>query len=100
MNQAGLAKYVFDFGHLPRTTQLVRESGLRAFLLHLRASEEMPEHKAKGAITVQCLQGAVLFSTAEESVDLETGSLISLPGGVLHSLVARRASLILVTVCE
>ena len=100
MNQAELTTYTADFSHLARTTQLVREGGIRAFLLHLGASEEMPEHQVKGPITVQCLQGAVLFSTAEESVELISGSLISLPGRVPHSLVARRASLMLVTVCE
>lgn len=100
MKQAELSSYLADFSQLPRTTQLVRESGARAFLLHLRASEEMPEHKVKGAITVQCLQGSVLFSTAGESVELFTGSLISLPGSVPHSLIARRGSLLLVTVCE
>ena len=100
MDQAQIANYVSDFAGLPRTVQLVRESGLRSFLLHLRASEEMPEHKVKGAITVQCLQGRVLFSTAEESIELEAGSLISLPGGVSHNLVARRGSLMLVTVSE
>lgn len=100
MNQAELATYTSDFGLLSRTTQLVREAGMRAFLLHLHASEEMPEHQVKGPITVQCLQGTVLFSTNEESVELISGSIISLPGGVPHRLVARTASLLLVTVRE
>jgi quercetin dioxygenase-like cupin family protein len=100
VNQAELSNYNSDFSHLPRTTQLVRESGLRAFLLHLRAEEEMPEHKVKGPITVQCLQGRVLFSTADDSAELISGSLISLPGGVPHRLFARTASLMVVTVAE
>jgi quercetin dioxygenase-like cupin family protein len=100
VNSAELSAYTSDFSNLARTTQLVREAGLRAFLLPLRAGEEMPEHKVKGPITVQCLQGNVLFSTADESVELQSGSIISLPGGVPHSLNARTASLMIVTVCE
>jgi quercetin dioxygenase-like cupin family protein len=100
MNQVELSPYVSDFANLPRMTQLLREGGIRAFLLHLHALEEMPDHKVKGAITVQCLHGSVLFSTEQDSVELITGSIISLPGGVLHKLVARRGSLMLVTVSE
>lgn len=100
MNQAELSTYLSDFANLPRTVQLVRESGVRAFLLHLHAFEEMPEHKVNGPITVQCLQGAVLFSTADEKIELITGSIISLPAKVPHSLTARRGSLMLVTVAE
>jgi quercetin dioxygenase-like cupin family protein len=100
MKQIELSAHANDFGTLGRTTQLIREGGLRSFLLHLRANEEMPEHKVKGPITVQCLQGSVLFRTATEDAELITGSLISLPGEVSHSLFARRASLMLVTVFE
>jgi quercetin dioxygenase-like cupin family protein len=100
VKSAELSNYASNFSQLARTTQLVREAGLRAFLLHLHAGEEMPEHKVKGPITVQCLQGSVLFSTAEESIEWISGSIISLPGGVPHSLVARGSSLMVVTVCE
>jgi len=51
VNQAELTTYTADFSRLARTTQLVREGGIWAFLLHLGASEEMPEHKVKGPIT-------------------------------------------------
>jgi quercetin dioxygenase-like cupin family protein len=100
MNQANLSPYVSDSANLPRMTQLVRESGLRAFLLHLHALEEIPDHKAKAAITVQCLEGAVLFSTEHESVELTTGSIISLPGGETHKLLARQDALMLITLAD
>jgi quercetin dioxygenase-like cupin family protein len=66
----------------------------------LHAFEEMPKHKVNEAITVQCLQGSVLFSTADQNLELITGSVISLPGKGPHSLTARRGSLMLVTVAE
>lgn len=100
MTQVEIGPYAEDFSALSKMTQLVREAGVRAFLLHLRANEEMAEHKVKGPITVHCLHGSVLFRTATQEADLATGSLLSLPGGVPHSLLARRASLLLITVCE
>lgn len=100
MKQVQLSPYLEDFSALNRTTQLIRDAGIRTFLLRLHAGEQMPEHKVSGPITVHCLQGSVLFRTATEEAELVSGSLLSLPGQVPHSLLARRASLILVTVCE
>ena len=72
-------------GDLPRTTPLVRETGLRAMLLHLREGEEIPEHQNRGAITVQCMQGHVIFFAAGERIELTPGLLISLPLAVAAS---------------
>ena len=100
MNQVDLSRYVSDFESLPRATTLLREEGLRCFLLHLKASEEMPEHKTRGAITVQCLQGLVLFTEGEDRAELVPGAVISVRGGSPHSVLARSNSLLLVTVSE
>ena len=100
MKRVEIAPYAENFSSLSRTTQLIREAGIRTFLLHLRVDEEMPEHKVNGPITVQCLQGALQFRTGTEDEELIAGSLLTLAGGVPHALLARRASLLLITVCE
>ncbi len=100
MNQTDLSRYVSDFVSLPKATTLLREEGLRCFLLHLKASEEMPEHKTRGAITVQCLQGQVLFVEGDDKVDLTPGVVISVAGNAPHSVIARLDSLLLITVSE
>ena len=100
MKQVEISPYAEDFSALNRTTQLIREAGIRTFLLRLRADEEMPEHKVKGPITVHCLQGSVHFRTATDDTELIAGSLLSLAGEVPLSLLARQASLMLITVCE
>ena len=100
MKQVEISPYAADFSALARATPLIRDAGIRTFLLHLRANDEMPEHKVKGPITVQCLQGSVVFRTATEEAEMITGSLLSLPAEIPHSLLARRASLMLVTVCD
>lgn len=87
-------------GDLPRNTPLIRESGLRAMLLHLRAGEEIPEHQNRGAISVQCLQGHVVFFAGGERVELTPGLLISLPPEVDHKLTGQADSVLLVTISE
>jgi quercetin dioxygenase-like cupin family protein len=100
MNHVELGPYMADFSALNRATPLLRDAGIRTLLLHLRAGEEMPEHKVKGPIRVQCLKGSVLFRTATDEADATAGSLLTLPAEVPHSLIARADSLVLVTVFE
>jgi quercetin dioxygenase-like cupin family protein len=100
MTLTDLQSLLNDAGGLPRTTSLVRETGLRAMLLHLREGEEIPEHQNRGAITVQCLQGHVIFFAAGERVELMPGLLISLPPEIPHKLSGAADSLLLVTMSE
>ena len=72
-----------DFSALNRATPLLRDAGIRTLLLHLRAGEEMPEHKVKGPISVQCLKGSVLFRTATDEADATAGSLLTLPAATV-----------------
>jgi len=100
MNHVELGPHMADFSALNRVTPLLRDTGIRMFLLHLRAGEEMREHKVKGPITVHCLKGSVLFRTATDEVELTAGSLLTLPAEIPHSLIARPDTLVLVTVFE
>lgn len=85
---------------LPRSTTIFRQDGLRGLLLYLKADEAIPEHHTRGAISVQCLQGDVRFSTGGEACDLQAGLLLSLAAGAPHALQARQDSLLLVTIAE
>jgi quercetin dioxygenase-like cupin family protein len=100
MNHLDLGKFLSDTPALGRSTTVVQEPGLRTLLLHLKAGEHIPEHQARGAITVQCLKGEAIFASGAEQVTLTLGSLISLPPGVPHSVAAQQETLLLVTMCE
>lgn len=71
-------------------------------LLHLNAGEHIPEHQARGAITVHCLAGKGTFVAGEEQMDLLPGVLLSVPGSKSHSVAAAQSEelLLLVTVSE
>lgn len=100
MSPTDLGTLVGDSTGLARTTTLFRENGLRGLLLHLNAGEQIPEHQTRGAISVHCLKGKARFANAGESVLLNPGSLISLPGEAPHSVKAEEDTLLLVTVWE
>ncbi len=100
MNQTDLRPFLSDPAALPRSTTLLRESGLRILLLHVKDTEGIPEHHTAGAISVQCLKGEVNFFVGGEESQLTPGLLISVPPGSPHSLVARQESLLLVTISE
>ena len=50
------------------------------------AGKEIPTHKAKGEIVVQCLEGKVAYSAFGKTHHLETGQLLYLPTGEPHSV--------------
>ena len=100
MTQSDLNAFLTNASALPRSTTIVRENGLRCLLLHLKAGEEIPEHRARGAITVHCLRGEIRFSAGEEELVLRSGLLISLTADSPHALVAQQESVLLVTMSE
>jgi quercetin dioxygenase-like cupin family protein len=100
MNQTQLQPLLDEVGQLPRSTTLIHENGVRCLVLHLKPGEEIPEHNAPGAITVHCLTGHARFLAGGESAELTASSLISLPAGVPHSLIAQQETLLLVTLSE
>ena len=87
---------------VPRSTTLLRESGLRTLLLHLNAAERIPEHQTRGAITIQCLTGKGAFFIGSDRVELRPGLLLSVPAAVPHSVIAAedKELSLLVTVSE
>lgn len=100
MNQVNLERLLSDTAALGRATTVVQEPGLRTLLLHLKTDEHIPEHQARGAITVHCLKGEAIFASGAEQVTLRPASLISLAPGSPHSVTAQQETLLLVTMCE
>jgi quercetin dioxygenase-like cupin family protein len=100
MMHVSLPDFLEDTAKLSRTTTLFRENGLRTLLLHLISGEQIPEHQTRGAITVHCLKGQATFLSGEERIELRPASLISVPPGASHSVIAQQDTLLLVTISE
>ena len=100
MKHADLNPLFSDAASLGRSTILFHEDGLRGLLLHLKAGERIPEHQARGAISVHCLKGEAAFSCGDVQVTLRPASLVSLPAAHAHGVAAIQDTLLLVTIRE
>ena len=67
-------------------TILLRAEQVEIARLVVPAGKEIPEHKAKGEIVVQCLAGRVAYNVFGKTLTLEPGKLLYMPMGELHSV--------------
>jgi quercetin dioxygenase-like cupin family protein len=75
----------------------MKSKQLEAIRLVLPAGKTIPPHKARGEITVHCLEGRVLFSIGEVTRELTAGDWLYLQAGEVHALSAPVDSSLLVT---
>lgn len=80
------------------TSVLVKTAALEVIRLVVPAGKDVPEHKAPGEITVQCLEGAVDFTADGRTQRLAAGQLLYLAAGVAHALRGVSDASVLVTV--
>ena len=67
-------------------TILLRAEQVEIVRLVVPAGKEIPEHKAKGEIVVQCLEGRVAYTVFGKTLILEAGKLLYMPMGEPHSV--------------
>ena len=81
-----------------KTTTLVKTSELEVIRLTVPAGKEIPSHKAPGPITVQCLEGRVMFTAEGQSQELDAGTFLFLSAGEPHAVKGLQHSSLLVTI--
>jgi quercetin dioxygenase-like cupin family protein len=80
-----------------KSTTLMRSEHLEVVRLVLPAGKHIPEHRAPGEITVQCLEGVVKFGTDAGAKTMRSGDMLFLLGGQPHWLEAVESASVLVT---
>ena len=80
------------------TSTLIGTEHVKVVRMVLKAGKTLPEHKAKGEIVVQCLEGRVVFSTLGKEIEIQPGQLIYLNSAEPHSVRAVEDSSFLLTV--
>jgi len=80
------------------TKTLVRAGQVEVIRLVVPAGKEIQEHKAKGEIVVQCLEGRVAFTAFGKMQILEAGKLLYLPTGEAHSVKGIEDASLLLTI--
>jgi quercetin dioxygenase-like cupin family protein len=81
-----------------QTKTIVRAEQVEVIRLVVPAGKEIEEHKAKGEIIVQCLEGRVAFTALGKTRELEAGTLLNLPAGEPHTLKGIEDASLLLTV--
>jgi quercetin dioxygenase-like cupin family protein len=81
-----------------QTQTLVRAEQVEIIRLVVPAGKEIDEHKAKGEIVVQCLEGKVAFTAFGKAQQLEAGKLLYLPTGEPHSVKGIENASLLLTI--
>jgi quercetin dioxygenase-like cupin family protein len=83
-------------GHTAKT--LVKYPDLRLVLITMKAGGRMDKHRADGRISVHSLDGKIRFNTAERSVELAAGQILTLERGIPHDVEAIADSAFLLTI--
>jgi quercetin dioxygenase-like cupin family protein len=81
-----------------QTATLIRTTSLEVIRLIVPSGKHIQEHKAKGDLVVQCLEGEVAFTAAGKTQNLRCGELLFLCAGEPHSVMGIQDSSILLTV--
>ena len=74
-----------------------KTDGMRIVLIALHKDAEMKKHTADGMISVQVMEGQILFTTEEQSVELGQGEMLALHKNVPHSVLAKEETIFLLT---
>ena len=69
----------------------------RVVLIGLHEGAEMPEHTANGVISVQVLDGHLIFRKPDDECEVRKGQMITLHEGIPHSVHAVKETVFLLT---
>jgi quercetin dioxygenase-like cupin family protein len=81
-----------------QTKNLFRAEQVEVIRLVVPAGKEIEEHKAKGEIAVQCLEGKVAFTAFGKTQTLEVGKLLYLPRGEPNTVKGVENASLLLTI--
>ena len=74
-----------------------KTNGMRIVLIALHEDAVLKKHTADGIISVQVLEGEIIFSTDDQSVVIKQGQMIALHKGLPHSVKAIKEAVFLLT---
>lgn len=74
-----------------------KTDGMRIVLIALHKDAEMKKHTADGMISIQVIEGQILFTTEEQSVEFGKGEMLALHENVPHSVLAKEETIFLLT---
>lgn len=70
---------------------------MRIVLIALHKGAEMKKHTAAGTISLQVIEGEIMFTTDEQSITLSSGQMLVLHECIPHSVLAKAETVFLLT---
>lgn len=84
-------------GDSPAVQRLLSAEGVNLIAMRFKAGQSLEDHRSAHPITVQCLQGEVVFSIGERHEVLTPGKILHLPAQVTHRVDAKQDSVFLLS---
>jgi quercetin dioxygenase-like cupin family protein len=81
-----------------KTSTLLKTEKVEIIRLVMATGKALAEHKARGEITVHCLEGKLAFTALGQTHELTAGQLLYLPAGELHSVQCLEDASFLLTI--
>jgi quercetin dioxygenase-like cupin family protein len=81
-----------------KTSTLLKTEKVEIIRLVMAAGKTLAEHKARGEITVHCLEGKLAFTAFGQTHELTEGQLLYLPAGEPHSVECLEDASFLLTI--
>ena len=66
----------------------------------MRENQEVKEHQTPFPIVVELLEGEIIFGVEGQNYEVKKGDLLTLSGGVPHNLIAKKESVIRLTLSK
>jgi len=79
---------------------LFKSETMRIVLVGLHQNAELKTHSTRSVISVQVLDGEIIFNADDQPVNMNKGQMVALQPKVPHSVLALKESFILLTVAS
>jgi quercetin dioxygenase-like cupin family protein len=80
------------------TAALVKADGLDVIRLIVPAGKSIPTHRAKGTMTLLCIEGRISFEACGRTMELAAGQMLWLPAEEPHSVLGLEDASLLLTI--
>ena len=100
MKTSSLAKNITYKADRANVEPIFETSFSKEIRITMAKGQEMKEHQTPYPIVVELLSGEIIFGVEGQNYEVKKGDLLTLSGGVPHNLIAKKESVIRLTLSK
>ena len=100
MKTASIYQYLEFNENKPAIKAILETDFTKEIRILMRENQEMKEHQTPFPIVVELLEGEIIFGVEGQNYEVKKGDLLTLSGGVPHNLIAKKESVIRLTLSK